>query len=263
MNFSRRLFLKKSIAASVVSTLISIPSAVLALGDPKSISWVHLGPGIDEENLKNLMDSNYARNSALIFINSGRYRNTKDMIGIGPSGSIAQLINFDPGLLQLSDDDLQKKIAEAPYPLINSNFDKSTRGGLAALQEKVVIKLNGKKIGVLGIAFTGSNQSITQILNIIQAKSQGLKNEGCDKVICLLENPKDVFPYLNYRDFVKSSKDVDWFFTDSDTSEKSKSFSLRNKDNQEVFLQVNSENSKNFGVTTINQHKGAFNHYII
>ena len=91
----------------------------------------------------------------------------------------------------------------------------------------------------------------------------GYKNEGCDKVICLLENPKDVFPYLNFRDFVESSQDVDWFFTDSDTSDKSKGFSLRNKDNQEVFLQVNSENSRNFGVTTIDMHKGIFNHYII
>ena len=263
MNFSRRLFIKKSIAATVVSSLIPIPSAVLALGDPKSISWVHLGPGIDEENLRNLMDSNYARNSALIFINSGGDGNTMDMIGTGASGSIAQLINFDPGLLELSDDDLQKKIAEAPYPLINSNFDKSTRGGLAALQEKVIFKVNGKKIGVLGIAFTGSNQSVNQILNIIQSKSKNLKNEGCDKVICLLENPKDVFPYLNFRDFVESSQDVDWFFTDSDTSDKSKGFSLRNKDNQEVFLQVNSENSRNFGVTTINQYKGVLNHFII
>ena len=263
MNFSRRLFIKKSIAATVVSSLIPIPSAVLALGDPKSISWVHLGPGIDEENLRNLMDSNYARNSALIFINSGGDGNTMDMIGTGASGSIAQLINFDPGLLELSDDDLQMRIADSPYPLINSNIERSTRGALAGLKEKVIIKVNGKKIGVLGIAFTGSNQSVNQILNIIQSKSKNLKNEGCDKVICLLENPKDVFPYLNYRDFVESSKDVDWFFTDSDTSDKSKGFSLRNKDNQEVFLQVNSENSRNFGVTTINQYKGVLNHFII
>ena len=263
MNFSRRLFIKKSIAATVVSSLIPIPSAVLALGDSKSISWVHLSSELNKETIKNLLDSDYAKNSSPIFVNTGRYRSSKDLISNESSRSITQLINFDPGLLKLSDDDLQMRIADSPYPLINSNIERSTRGALAGLKEKVIIKVNGKKVGVLGIAFTGSNQNIPQILNLIQSKSQDLKNEGCDKVICLLENPKDVFPYLHYRDFVENSLHVDWFFTDSEISDKSKCFSFRNKDHQEVFLQVHSENSKNFGVTTIDIHKGIFNHYII
>ena len=263
MNLTRRLFLKKSIAASVVSALIPIPSAVLALGDSKSISWVHVSSEVNEETLRSLMDSSYASKSSPIFVSTGKCSSAKNMIGNVSSIPVTQLINFDPSLLQLSKEDLQKRIADTPYPLINSNFEKSSRGALAALKEKVIIKVNGEKIGVLGIAFTGSNQSISQILKVIQSKSQDLKNEGCDKVICLLENPKDVFPYLDYRDFVENSQDVDWFFTDSDTSDKSKCFSFRNKDNQEVFLQVHSENSRNFGVTTINQHKGVFNHYII
>lgn len=263
MNFSRRLFLKKSIAASVVSALIPIPSAVLALGDSKSISWVQVSSEMNEETIRNLIESSYARKSSPIFVSTGRYGSAKDMIGNVFSKPVTQLINFDPSLLQLSDNELQKRIADTPYPLINSNFEKSSRGALAALKEKVIIKLNGEKIGVLGIAFTGSNQSISQILKVIQSKSQDLKNEGCDKVICLLENPKDVFPYLDYRDFVENSQDVDWFFTDSDKSDKSKCFSFRNKDNQEVFLQVHSENSKNLGFTTINMHKGFINHHII
>ncbi|SMD45538.1 hypothetical protein SAMN00777080_4193 [Aquiflexum balticum DSM 16537] len=263
MNFSRRLFLKKSIAASVVSALIPIPSAVLALGDSKSISWVQVSSEMDGETIRNLIESSYVRKSSPIFVSTGRYSGAKEMMTDLSSKPITQLINFDPSLLQLSEEDLQKRIADTPYPLINSNFEKSSRCALSALKEKLIIKLNGEKMGVLGIAFTGSNQSITQILNIIQSKSQELKNEGCDKVICLLENPKDVFPYLGYRDFVENSQNVDWFFTDSDKSDKSKCFSFRNKDNQEVFLQVHSENSKNLGVTTINMYQGIFNHYII
>jgi hypothetical protein len=261
MNFSRRLFLKKSIAASVASTMITIPSAVLALGDPRSISWVHVSSEMNEEHIKNLMDAGYTRNSAAIFVNTGRYGNAK--IDHGSARPITRLINFDPGLLKLSDDELQQKIADAPQPLINSNFEKGSRGALAALKEKVIVKVSGSQIGVLGIAFTGSNQSIGQILNVIQSKSRELKKEGCEKVICLLENPKEVFPYLGYRDFVENSQGVDWFFTDSDTLSKSKCFSFRNKDNQEVFLQVHSVSSGNFGVTTVNQHKGILNHYII
>lgn len=263
MNFSRRMFLKKSIAASVVSALIPIPSAVLASGDSKFISWVQVSSGMNSETIRNLIKSSYARKSFPIFVSTGRHNSTKELMTNLSSKPITRLINFDPSLLQLSEEDLQKRIANTPYPLINSNFEKNSRGVLTALKEKVIIKVNGEKIGVLGIAFTGSNQSISKILKVIQSKSQELKNEGCDKVICLLENPKDVFPYLEYRDFVENSQNVDWFFTDSDTSEKSRCFSFRNKDNQEVFLQVHSENSKNLGVTTINQQKGVFVHHII
>ncbi|MFC3880796.1 hypothetical protein ACFOSV_11430 [Algoriphagus namhaensis] len=124
------------------------------------------------------------------------------------------------------------------FEIINSNLNRNGHPIFESLKDYTLIQACGEQIGVMGIAFTGSNQTVSTILATIQKKSQELRTIGCQRVLCLLENPEGLFPYLSYKDFIESSEGVNWFFTSS-TEKKSPEFlAVKNRDGNEVFIQV-------------------------
>ncbi len=262
MPYSRRLFLQKSIVSTIVSSFVSLPTVALSLGESRGLNWVQLDSDFNLDQLKASLEPFVNARVPSIAVVTEDYRRVKGLVE-EPKEMATTLINFDSTLLGLSDDDLSSAITNAPGFLINSNLDKSKRKPLSLLKEKLIFKVRGESFGALGISFSGENNSVSQILKVIQVKSHELKAMGCDRVICLLENPGERMPYLSYRDFIEKSTGIDWFFTSSTKKTLPEFLALRNASDQEVFLQVQAQNSKSNGIVHQDLIKGVFNFNIV
>lgn len=159
---------------------------------------------------------------------------------------IKQIDNFSP-----------ERIAQFKGVYVNSNGAKfSSEFGEVVLPYRL-IEDKGVRIGIMGISFHTTSQSLSDILAQMTNTAKTLKDkERCLYVLCLTECPKEVFPEYSLRELAENSNNIDQFLATSDQFKNDKLYVLRSKLGNQVLLHQKSQQSDALNLTQMTKNMG-------
>ncbi|WP_373398749.1 hypothetical protein V8V91_03365 [Algoriphagus halophilus] len=139
-----------------------------------------------------------------------------------------------------------KMIASDPnssgLPWVNSSLKEKPE----YVKDYLITKRLGKRVGILGIDFDQSFNSVDQAMLFVNKKADFLKqNLDCEQVFCLLTDPKLKDSKSSWADVISSSDHVDVFFATCVSSKTNNLWVLPNQQGKQTLLSIQSEKEEN------------------
>lgn len=235
MDFYRRKFVQK---LSFALGAVSIPGLSLGMNSVNSIkkpsSILHVGEiSLFKKNKFDFKWDKTLKSGFTVVTNSGNLGfsniNSSDL--------------FDAVLFTAQSNINHDIFSETMVPWVNSNLE----GNPVYVKEYLITERLGKKVGILGIDFKNSSETVPQLIQLIKSKAGYLKgNMGCDQIYCLIDDPKGIDPNTSLVDLVQESEEVDIFFASSTSSVATNLWALPNLSGRQVLLSVQSGKGENY-----------------
>lgn len=235
---TRREFLLKSIALIGVSSLGRFSVLANAIPKPKQAAFRLLyGGGIHMQAGTDLLKRVTGGERVLRFF-TDEYENQQDNY-FEAKGSMIKLGGrlFGRNAIVRFSQSPAKTLGADSELFVNSNAELINPEYSKKIKPFRIVEDAGFRIGVMGISFYDSRQSIPSILTKMNSTAMHLKvAQGCAYVVCLTECPGEIFPLFNLRDLAENSSYVDQFLACSRQFEKDKLYALKSKLGHQVLL---------------------------
>ncbi|SIN77711.1 hypothetical protein [Algoriphagus halophilus] len=127
-------------------------------------------------------------------------------------------------------------------PWVNSSLKEKPE----YVKDYLITNRLGKRVGILGIDFEQSYNSVDQAMRFVTKKADFLKRDlGCEQVFCLVTDPKLKDSKSSWADVISSSDYVDVFFATCTSSKTNNLWVLPNQQGKQTLLSIQSEREEN------------------
>ncbi|WP_268036969.1 hypothetical protein [Algoriphagus sp. PAP.12] len=114
------------------------------------------------------------------------------------------------------------------------------------VNEYLIIKRMGQKIGVLGVDLESQQGTLEEILESLDAKAINLKKDfNCSQVFCLLNSQEGGDSGFNFKEVIAISGEIDFFFAESTYRKVNNLFAYSNKNGRQILLSINANKDEN------------------